>query len=157
MYILGIHPTGIMRGILIMLINLAFFVVVLVMAMKAYRNELGGAMTFGQAFKFGFFVILIATFISSLYSYIFLNFIDPGYLKMVYEETMAGTEEFLSNTGMSAEQVEKAMEDAAKQPVPTVLKSTLQGFIGGIIFSTIVSLIIAAIMKKNPEMKFTEE
>jgi hypothetical protein len=154
MYVIGFVPSSFGKIILSALLSIIVFIVILVFAMKSYRTSLGGTMTYGQAFKFGFFVILIGTAISSIYTFIFLAFIDPEYLKNVMEQFMANMEEFMLKRGMSEEQVSKAMDDAAKQALPSPLKSAIQGFIQIVIFSTIVNLIVSAVMKKNPEIKF---
>lgn len=156
-YIFEFKPTTIVNGLITMGVGLLILIVILVMGMKAYRvNTLEGSMSYGQAFKFGLFVILIGTAISSFYSYIFLAFIDPEYLKMITEESLVNTEEFMLNRGMSEEQVDKIMEEAAKQPVPTPFMQSIKGFFFGSIFSTILNLIIAAIMKKKVEVPFED-
>jgi hypothetical protein len=157
MYVIGFTPSSFGRIGLAILMSLIILVVVLVIALKSYRNSLGGSMTYGQAFKFGFFVILFGSVISSIYYFLFLKFIDPEYLKNVMEKFMTNLEEFLLKRGMNEEQVSKAMEEAAKKPIPSPLKSTIQGFFQGLIFSTIVNLIVAAIMKKNPEIIFNDK
>lgn len=154
MYILGFMPSSFGKIAIAMLVSLIVLIVVLVLAMKSYRTSLGGAMTFGQAFKFGIVVIVIGSLISSIYSFIFLSFIDPEYLKNVMDQFMVNLEEFLLHRGVSEEKVAAAIEEASKQPIPTPLKSAIQGFIQGTIFATIVNLIISAIMKKSPEIKF---
>lgn len=155
MYVLGFMPTSFGRIALSMLISLALLIIILVMAIKSYRSLLGGAITFGQAFKFGFFVLLFGTAISSIYTFIFLQFIDPEYLKNVMDQFMTNLEEFMLNRGVPEDQVAKAMEEANK-PLPGPAKSAIQGFFQILIFSTIVNLIVAAIMKKNPEINFQE-
>jgi hypothetical protein len=157
LYVINFTPSSFGKMGLTLLFSLVLFIVILVIALKSYRNSLGGAMTYGQAFKFGFFVILISTAISSLYSFIFLKFIDPEYLKNVMDQFMANLEEFLLSKGMSEDQVAKAMEEATKKPLPSPLKSAIQGFIQILIFSTIVNLIVAAILKKNPEIVFNDK
>jgi hypothetical protein len=157
MYVIGFMPTSFGRIALALLVSVVVLIVVLVFALKSYRTSLGGVMTYGQAFKFGLFVILFGAAISSIYTFIFLAFIDPEYSKNVMEQFMSNLEEYMLSKGVPEEQVAKAMEEAAKQAIPSPLKSAIQGFIQGVIFSTIINLIVAAVMKKKPEIKFEEQ
>ncbi len=159
LYVFNLKPINFTNMGILFLLSLIVSVVALVYAVKSYRNNVyGGFINFKDAFVFGLLVMIISSIISSLYSFIFLSFIDPDYLLSVVEGTRQSTEEFLLGRGMSEEDVAKAMEKAAEEPIPTPLKSSLQGILSGSIFGAILSLIIAAIMKKkNDEVNFDKE
>lgn len=155
MYIMEIRPTSFKTGLWMMFFGTLILVIVLIVSMKAYRiNVLGGSMSYGEAFKVGLFVLLIGTAISSIYSLIFITIIDPEYMKIVMEESIINTEQFLLDRGMPEEQVEKIMEEIANQPPKSPVIETIKGFFIGSVISTIVNLIIAAIMKKKKQVPF---
>ncbi|MCD6090116.1 MAG: DUF4199 domain-containing protein [Bacteroidales bacterium] len=106
-----------------------------------------GWMTYGEAFKTGFFVTLIAALLGLIYSYVFFNFIDPDFIGTI----MSKAEEAMleANPSISDEDLDRALEMTSKFSSPTML--TVFGFIGTVIFGTLLSLIVAIFAKKvNP-------
>ena len=127
-----------------MVINLVLYVGLMVVAIRFHRDkELGGYISFGRAFGVAFLTALIAGLLSVVFSFIYMNYIDPEYLNSTVKE-MEGMYERL---GMNEEQIEAAMEQAAKSLTPS--RMLTQGLIGQVIMSGIVGAIVAAIMKKN--------
>ncbi|GAB4488365.1 MAG: hypothetical protein OHK0019_04570 [Saprospiraceae bacterium] len=116
------------------------------MATRYQRDQLdGGYITYGKALLVGLLTILIGMFISSLWGYVLVNFIDPNYvnnLKGQFEEAWGGQ--------MPAEALEEAL--AGFDKAGDLLSILKQGLIGGIIFGLIVGLITAAFMKKQPQV-----
>ena len=158
LYVFDFKPINFTNMGILFLLSMIVSIVALVYAVKAYRNNVyGGFISFKDAFVFGLLVMIVASIISSFYSFIFFSYIDPDYLISVVEGTRQSIEEFMLNRGMSEDDVAKAMEKAAEEPIPTPLKSSLQSIISGSIFGAILSLIIAAIMKKkNEEVNFDD-
>lgn len=115
---------------------------------KNYRDALNdGWLTYGEAFKIGFFVTLIAAVVTMVYNYAFFAFIDPGFIA----SKMADAENAMleANPNMSDEALETALNMSAKFTSPIML--TVFGLIGTVIFGTIISLIVAIFAKKvNP-------
>ncbi len=154
-YLLDFKPTTFKNIGIIFFLSVVLLVVILRQTMKSFRvNILDGTMSFGQAFKVGFFAILIGVAISTVYSYVFYQFIDPDYLKNVTEEFKLFMEDFYLNMGMTEEQIEANME-ASNGAVPTPIMQVIGDFFSGIIFYTIINLIVAAIMKKKAETPFS--
>ncbi len=113
-----------------------------------WRDKLnGGWMTYGEVFKTGFFVTLIAAILAMVYNYAFFEFIEPGFMASKMAEAENAMLE--ANPNMSDEALETAMGWTAKFTSPIML--TIFGFIGTVIFGTIISLIVAIFAKKvNP-------
>lgn len=126
------------------MLGIIILVAGLVIALLNYRNSvLGGYISFGTAFGFCVLVAVFATLISSIYGYIQLTVIDPGLQDKVFETAM-----------------EKAMEKGATEDQLNDLEGITRrlmspgfmmiiGFVQIILASTVLSLIIAAIFKKN--------
>jgi len=158
MYILDFKPINFTNIGIMAALGLLVMIITLVFALKSYRNNiLGGFMTFKEAFIFSLLVVIVSSIISSLYTYIFLAFIDPEYSKNVFEGVMSSTEELLLSRGLDEDAVEQAMDMAREEPIPTPSGSAIKGIINGSIFGVILSLILGAIMKKkNNEVVFEE-
>lgn len=131
-----------------LVISLVLYVGLMVVAVRFHRDkELGGFIAFGRAFAVAFLVALIAGLLSQLFSFVYMNYIDPEYLKSITED-MEGMYERL---GMNEEQIEAAMEQLSKSMTPS--RMLIQGLIYQVVMGGIVAAIVAAVMKKNrPEM-----
>jgi hypothetical protein len=110
----------------------------------AYRDKvLGGKISYQQAFLTGLLITVFAGILSSFFSFILVRYIDPG----VIEQIVAKTEEKLLNKGLNEDQIEMAIEGTRKfmgSPLMVVV-----GMISFAIIGTIISLITAAIVKKE--------
>ena len=110
-----------------------------------YRNGNGGFMGLKDALKVGLGIALIGTIIGSLYNYIFLTVIEPGFIELIVEKQREAMIE--NSPNMTDAQIEQAMELAGKFSRPWV-QSSIQ-IIGGIFFGFIISLISGLILKRN--------
>jgi len=116
-----------------------------VMAMQQ-RKGMGGFITFREAFSAVFISILVMVVLSQLYTYIYMNFIDPDYFERMREMsldmayTFGGTDE---QADMAAEQVEKQIEKQKN------ISSIFMGMAGSVILYSLFGFIIAAVVKRN--------
>ncbi len=101
-------------------------------------------MSFGQGLGGGMLTIGVGSVISSLFSFVFLKFLDPSYMERIIDITRERMEE---NPNMTEEQVEQAMESTMAFLTPEAV--TLFGIIGTLVVGLIICLIISAIMKKD--------
>lgn len=122
---------------------LAFFMYV---GAKNWRDNFNdGWMTYGEAFKTGFYITLISVVIGLIYQYVFLNFIDPEFLA---NQLIKAEETILErNPNISDADLEKALSISAKFTSGTML--AVMGLVMGIIFGTILSAIVAIFAKKE--------
>jgi hypothetical protein len=113
-----------------------------------YRNNyLGGYISFGKAFLSGFLIVLISALVSSIYSYVFMVYIDPAYLDKIIEQAMEKAEAGMLEKGLTEEQMEPGLAMTRKFMSPVVMSVMAilsSAFIGGII-----ALIAAAFLKKE--------
>jgi hypothetical protein len=145
-------PVGLSKGILMFVVNLLIAVIAVYYFTKSYRDgELGGYISYGRAFIFGWTVYLICTLMMIIYNYIFNEFIDPGYTTKVIHESAAWTEEFMRNKGIPESQISDAVDKILEKGKPTIVKTIIQSLIGGILFGAFVSLISSAFAKRTDE------
>jgi len=127
------------------LVSLVVAIVVLVYCIRAYRNEyLGGYASFGKLLLFALGIAVIATILTTIYSYILMTVIDPDYLD---KATQFQIEKFSNNPRVSESQLDTIIERIESKA--SVKRSIIMGFVVGIIMNFILGLIISAFVKKE--------
>jgi hypothetical protein len=121
--------------------------VLIYFAHKYYKDNGDGYMTIGQGTGIGFWLALVSTAISSVFSYIYMKFIDASFIENAMDEARRKMEE---QGNLSDEQIDQAMSITEKFMTPEIMLGT------GLLFGTIIVVIIALIIslitqKKNPE------
>jgi len=111
----------------------------------AYKKALGGTLTYGQAVGAGVLTMVFASVISGIYTYLLYAVIDPS----LQEQLRIYTEEQIIQQGrVPEEQLEMAVNMAAKFQTPPIMFA--MAVVGGAFIGTIISLITAIFIKKNP-------
>ncbi|GAB2793523.1 ABC-type Fe3+-siderophore transport system permease subunit [Hymenobacter luteus] len=120
----------------------------IVLAHKSFKQLNRGFMSYGQGLGIGTILSAVAGAVSSLFSYIYINFIDPDYMSRVMEITRTRMED----KGMDDAQIDQAMAWAEKfssGPITIVFGLLMSVFMG-----FLVSLIISAFTKNaRPEFE----
>lgn len=117
------------------------------------KKALGGFMSFGEALKTVFLICVIGSLLSTLFNYLLLNFIDVPFQQALAQETAVVQEKMMRKFGASDATIEKSVADTLNGNNYTIGRIML-GYAFGLIFWFIISLIIAAIIKKNkPEFQ----
>jgi hypothetical protein len=128
----------------------AIMITGMVIAVKNHRdNELGRFITFGRSFLVGFIVIIVASVLSLVYTYVYFTVIDPGMLEAILE---ASRDQMIEQRGLSEEDAENALAMTSFMFTPGMM--ALIGTLGSALFGAIFALIVAAIMKRNPPEAF---
>ncbi|ASU34484.1 DUF4199 domain-containing protein [Mucilaginibacter xinganensis] len=124
-------------------VNYLFFILFLILSQKEFRDQLGGFVTFGQAFVEGLLFSVFYGIMVAIFTYIYFSFLSPS----VWEQALAASQQKLEAGGnLSAEQIESAMNITRKYGV---IIATVGIIIGTPIMGAIVALIGAAIFKKE--------
>jgi len=126
--------------------GLIFNVAVIFFAHKSFKEGGDGFMSYGQGLGIGMWIALISSVISSIFTYIYVKFIDAGFIKTMMEKQ----EEQFIEKGMSEEQIKQAMDMTAKFMTPEMM------LVFGLIFGFIILMVVFALVtiftqKKNPE------
>ncbi|MBC7848734.1 MAG: DUF4199 domain-containing protein, partial [Chitinophagaceae bacterium] len=91
------------------------------------------------------------SFLTTAFTYVLLNVVDIPFRQALAQETSQVTEKLMQGLGSSQDDIDKATADMMNGNAYTLSKQFL-GFAFGTIFWFLVSLIIAAIIKrKKPE------
>jgi hypothetical protein len=133
---------------------LLFYLGYVIYAGIQFRKESGGYLSYGKAFQHGYVTLIIGGFISTLFTILLFHVIDPSIPETLTQASIEKTEEMLAGFGMSADQVEEAM-DKAKEDIPArfsvVGQLTQLGW--GLLVNAVIALITSLFVRKNqPEM-----
>ncbi|MES2797702.1 MAG: DUF4199 domain-containing protein [Bacteroidota bacterium] len=142
-FVFDFNPTEGTYKWISLIIWIVITIVGLTMAMKSFKSENEGFMTYGQGLGIGALTGGVAGLLSGIFTYIYQSFIDPSFTEKMKEAQIMAMEE----RGMSSEEIDRAMEmvSAFSSPSMTVVYSIL----GSILVYFLVSLVLAAIQKNE--------
>ncbi len=115
------------------------------LAIKQFKTANEGFLSLSESFKIGLGVAVIAGLISGIYTYIFLNFVEPDF----FVQMQAHMEQQWMKQGLSDQDIEnaKAIMQKTSGPFATIAFS----IIATIFFGFIISLVTGLIMKQKRE------
>lgn len=122
---------------------------IIFLAHKYYKENGDGFMSYGQGVGMSLWIGLISGVIGSIFTYVYIKFVDTGFLEMIKEKQL----EKMQAKGMSDEQIDQAMKFASMFTTPEAI--LIFAFIGSIIAAVIIGLIVTIFtQKKNPQGVF---
>ena len=120
---------------------------IMYVASKNYKEGNTGFVSFGGSFSISSIIAAISGAISSIFTYVYLLFIDSSMIDFIKEKQL---EEF-EKQGMTDAQIEQALHYSDMFMTPGAI--SIMAFIGMLFFGMIIALIVAAIVK-NPRSVF---
>lgn len=142
---------GMIFGISTLILAIAIMVMLSIRTLKKQRADQSGFLTFGEGFKTAIIGLAISGVIYILFTYVYANFLDSGYIDRTVEKSLEMTLKFMQGN---------VSEDIIETTLVETERATREGFtLAGIaktfgwsmLFYAVLSLIFAASMKKNPE------
>lgn len=110
-----------------------------------YRNtECDGAITYGQGLSYIILLYFFASIISSIFKYVYFQFINPEYLTNIYDQTM-----------LVMEQLKMPITDELASDMESVLKPatfSLQYIWINTMLGVFVGLVMAVVTKKEKNL-----
>jgi len=120
----------------------------IVLAHKNFKQLNQGFMSYGQGLSIGTILSAVAGAVSSLFSYLYINFIDPEYINRVMELTRSRMED----KGLDDAQIDQAIAMAQKFSSGPI--TIFFGLLISVLMGFVVSLIISAFTKHSrPEFE----
>lgn len=135
------HPTNWIG----MLLGIGAMVYFLVMAVRTFTSDNNGFVSFGRAFSIALLTAIVMSVISMIWTYVDFAFVEPDMIDRMREMTM---NQLVEARGMDESQAEDAIGRMGWFYSPIVI-AVMGGFFN-VLFSVVIALIVAAIMKKNP-------
>ncbi len=134
-------PANTVTGILTYLVIAAIVSVTYRLAVQFRDRECGGYISYGKVFLFILLSFFYAALISSLVKFVYFQFINPGYLEELYNQSML----LLEKMGL-------ATDSAVEESLSTMLKPaafSLQYIWINMMAGCFVGLVTAAFVKKE--------
>jgi len=125
-----------------------FYIALGIYVISITKKEMGGTINFKEAFTAFFIYCTIGIVIANIFNYILFNFIDPSAKEQILEITINKTVEFMEKFDTPKEAMKEAIV-SLKENDQYSLANIIKGSAFSIIFSSIVGLIVAAIMKSK--------
>lgn len=149
-YTLCLYLAGIQIFMNMALSLLAYGIIIAIATMAGlrHRKQQGGYISFAEALRTVFLTFVLAFLLSTIFNYVLLNYIDTGFRDQMTQVTLERVEEMMRKFGAPETEIEKAMERTASSNNYSI-GNTLLGYGVMCIISCLVSLVIAAIIKKN--------
>lgn len=146
-YILDINMMSVLSSVLMFLVNIIIMSTAITMTMKKFRDKInGGTTTYTKSLFSGWIAGFIGLAVSGLFSFLFFHFFAPEY----WPEQMARFMETMSEQGIPQEQLDEISARITSQFEP--LKQLAGTALNSVLFSGILSLIIAAFVRKGEKM-----
>lgn len=124
-------------------VGILISIIVLYLGIKSYRDQsLGGAISYGQALGAGVLISLFGTIVSIFFTLLLFTVIDSGLIDTALQESA----DQMVQRGMDDSQIEQGLSIAKKMFVPMMV---IFGTLSGVFFGFIISLVHAAILKKE--------
>lgn len=119
-------------------VNIALLIVLMVLAHREFKKGHEGMMTYPQGLGSGTLLSVVAAVIASVFTYVYVSYVNTGYLAAAMEAQRAALEQ----RGITGAQAEQAMTitSAIMTPVGIVVTSLISGVIVGFIVALIVSI-----------------
>ncbi|MCK5368490.1 MAG: DUF4199 domain-containing protein [Cyclobacteriaceae bacterium] len=129
-------------------VNYIVLIVFVVLAHKAFKEGGDGFMTIGQGLGIGMLITLIGSALSSIFSYIYLKFIDDSMITKILDAQV----EELEKRGLDDAAIEQTMAITGK--IMTVEWMPVMAFVFMAFAGFIISLIVSLFTKKsNPTLE----
>lgn len=125
-------------------------ILIMVLAGLEYRREHGNTMLYGEAFKVTFLTTIVGMVLSSIFSYVLLNFIDPDMMDVMVEKAIDSTESLMRSVGAPEDQVDETLAKLENEmPNQFTLVGTLKNMLNVFIIGAILSAIVSIFLRKE--------
>jgi hypothetical protein len=148
LHLLGYHSDASKLGAaqwIGLVVGLTISVTCIVLGVKARRAEISPAEEFGygRAFGAGLMIVLFSALFGIVTNYIYFQVINPNFTDLAVQAQI----EKMEARGMSGAQLEGAESMIRKMMSPAI--QAVFGFVMAIFMGTIISLIVAAFVKRS--------
>lgn len=133
------------------LLSFALLVIFHYFTAKAYKNQNEGYLSYGETFKYLFIMSVVGFVISTIYTIVYMNYINPDAVAFLNEKIIEGFESTYTTMGLSEEQVMVAiekMEEEFQKESRFSIGNMLFGFFTNIFFVVFLVAITSLIFKK---------
>lgn len=141
LYMADMHYQG---GIPVFIIGVVLMLAAIIIGIIQFKKENNGFITFGQGFKIGVGICLVAGVISVIFNQLLVNVIDPDTMEKAIEFQRAT---LMESGDLTPEQINAQIEMGKNFTTPTM--QIAFGLLYSIFMGMILSLIPALVIKKT--------
>ena len=149
--LMAILQGSIWVSVVLGLISLGFTIYLPIRFTKNQRRDQGGVISFKEVFTTAMIGLVLSALITFAFSFVYVNYIDTGYVDRQVETSVKGTMKWLEGN-MADEQMEEILRETEEK---TREGFTPMGMVKSfgiyIVIYAIFSLILAAVIKNEPE------
>lgn len=149
--LMAIIRGGLMFSVVMGLISLVVIIAFPIFFIRKQRSAAGGLISFKDAFFTAFVGLAIGGLIYVCFSYVYANFVDPSYVDAVVTQQIEGSMKFMKGNMPEDEMVKALTKMENDTRSGFTLLGTLRNFGIMLLVYAMLSLILAAILKKKPE------
>ncbi|ASZ13511.1 DUF4199 domain-containing protein [Chitinophaga pendula] len=131
------------------LIFMVIAVIVGILVGKERRTQLGGHITFKQALQPIFLAFVISGLISTLYTYLLYNVIDPSLTEQLKHYSISTTESMLVKFKAPQDKIDEELDKLAATDFSMTIGKVFMNYLYSLIFMFFVSCILALIVRKK--------
>ena len=143
-FFLGFHTTRIDYHPFITWLSIVIPIAGIYWSMKVKRDrEYAGKISFVQALKSGFVVTAIMSLLGPIMVFVYVSVINP----LFFSTMLAHSKVMIEGLNISVVDKEKMIEESTRNF--STSSYLIQSFIGSLIMGTVLSLLTAALMKRN--------
>lgn len=125
-------------------------IIFMVLAAREEKAKNEGFLSFGEGLKVTILTVAIGMLLTSIFSYVLMNFIDPGMVDVIKEQAIAQAESMADMFGADEAGKEAMMESIEDQDFAPTILTSIMNFLVILIFPFFfIALIISAIVKKE--------
>ena len=122
-------------------VQIVFLILIYVLAHKYFKDNGDSYMSYGQGFVITFVITVVSTIIGMIFSYVYINFVDPSIFDLIWQNAEAK----MIEQGQTEEAIQMGLEWGRKLFWVFYL-------IGGLFWGVIAGLIVTIFtQKKRPE------
>lgn len=114
-----------------------------------WRKERGGYVSFKEAYMFGLLTMIMSGVINLMYTAVLYGVIDPELPNKLFEAVVESTVRMMESFGLPDSEIDKAIEQLEDQPDQFSIMAMVKNFPIQILVYAAISLIMAAIFKKE--------
>ncbi|PSR54561.1 DUF4199 domain-containing protein [Adhaeribacter arboris] len=120
----------------------------IVLAMREFKRQNNNYMSYGQGLGIGTLVTAVSSALGGIFTYIYVKFIDTGFIDKMREMQVSE----LEKKGMNDDQIDQAVAMSDKMMTPEMI--VVFAILAGLFFGFLLSLIISALIKRTrPEFE----
>ncbi|MBO3098854.1 DUF4199 domain-containing protein [Gelidibacter pelagius] len=132
-------------------LNIILFLMILsfgILSSAKSKKILGGFMTFKQAFSSYFITVAIGVLLSTAFSIILFNIIDPEAAQFLKEKIIETSTQMMENFGAPQSEIDKAAAAMSEQEQFSVINQ-LKSIAWQLFAYAVIGLIVALVMRKS--------